>query len=96
MNKQKSEPNDKKALKPLHIKPALLTIPQVCALLNISRAEFYKIKQSGALGLLPVKFSGCGKILYSRIELEAYVKESTAQGKLMPRKQWQAIKGTKL
>jgi hypothetical protein len=80
----------------LQIEPALFNIEQICSYLNISRAEFYKIKQSGALGLLPVKFSGCGKILYSRIELEAYVKESTAQGKLIPRKLWQTIKGSKL
>ena len=78
--------------KPLQIEPALFNIEQTCSYLNISRAEFYKIKQSGALGLLPVKFSGCGKVLYSRIELEAYINQSTAQGKLIPRKQWQSMK----
>ena len=88
--------NNKRPPEPLKIEPALFNIEQTCSYLNISRAEFYKIKQSGALGLLPVKFSGCEKILYSRIELEAYVKESTAQGKLIPRQQWQKIKGSKL
>jgi len=87
---------DKRSPEQLRIEPALFNIEQTCSYLNISRAEFYKIKQSGALGLLPVKFSGCGKILYSRIELEAYVKESTARGRLIPRKLWQSIKGAKL
>lgn len=77
--------------KALRIEPALLTILQVCAYLNIARATFYKIN-TGAFGLLPVKLLGCRKVLYSRTELEAYLKESTAQGKLIPRKQWQSMK----
>ena len=73
------------------IAPALLTIPQVCTYLNIARATFYKMN-AGTFGLLPVKLLGCRKVLYSRTELEAYLKESTAQGKLIPRKQWQTMK----
>lgn len=80
---------------PEKIQPALLTIPQVCAYLNIARPTFYKIN-TGAFGLLPVKILGCRKVLYSRIELEAYVKESTTQGRLIPRQQWQSMKGSKL
>ena len=76
---------------PERIQPALLTIPQVCEYLNLSRAGFYKLK-TGAFGPLPVKVLGCRKVLYSRLELEAYVRESTAQGKLIPRKQWQIQK----
>jgi len=80
---------------PEKINPALLTIPQVCAYLNIARPTFYKIN-TGAFGLLPVKILGCRKVLYSRIELEVYLKESTSQGKLIPRKVWQSMKGAKL
>ena len=76
---------------PDKIQPALLTIPQVCAYLNIARPTFYKIN-TGAFGLLPVKILGCRKVLYSRTELEAYLKESTAQGKFIPRKVWQIQK----
>lgn len=76
---------------PEKIQPALLTIPQVCAYLNIRRATFYKLN-SGSFGPLPVKLLGCRKVLYSRTELEAYVKESTARGRLIPRQQWQTMK----
>jgi len=76
---------------PEKIAPALLTIPQICAYLNIARPTFYKLN-TGAFGLLPVKLLGCRKVLYSRTELEAYLKESTAQGKLISRKQWQSMK----
>jgi predicted DNA-binding transcriptional regulator AlpA len=76
---------------PLRIEPALLTIPQVCAYLNIARPTLYKLN-TGAFGLLPVKLLGCRKVLYSRTELEAYVRESTAQGKLIPRQQWQSMR----
>jgi len=79
---------------PERIRPALLTIPQVCAYLNIARPTFYKIN-TGAFGPLPVKIFGCRKVLYSRTELEAYIQESTAQGKFIPRKQWQSMKGAK-
>jgi hypothetical protein len=74
---------------PETIQPALLTIPQVCEYLNIKRATFYKINATGAFGLLP-------EVLYSRTELESYLKESTAQGKLIPRKEWQIMKKDKL
>lgn len=58
---------------PLQIQPALLTIPQVCEYLNIARPTFYKLKESGAFGLLPIRLGTCRKVLYSRIELDAYV-----------------------
>ena len=80
---------------PERIQPALLTIPQVCAYLNIARPTFYKIN-AGSFGPLPVKLLGCRKVLYSRLELEVYVRESTAQGRLIPRQQWQSMKGSKL
>jgi predicted DNA-binding transcriptional regulator AlpA len=77
------------------IQPALLTIPQVCAYLNIARPTFYKLN-TGTFGPLPVRLSGCRKVLYSRTELEAYIRESTAQGRFIPRQQWQSMKGSKL
>jgi predicted DNA-binding transcriptional regulator AlpA len=76
---------------PERIEPALLTIPQVCEFLNLSRAGFYKLSAS-AFGPLPVKMFGCRKVLYSRLELEAYVRESTTQGRFIPRQQWQSMK----
>ena len=72
---------------PLQIEPALLTIPQVCQYLNIKRATFYKINATGAFGLLPVKLGACRKVLYSRVELEAFVKADCPH-----RKQWQTMK----
>lgn len=69
------------------IAPALLTIPQVCAYLNIARATFYKINATGAFGLLPIKLGTCRKILYSRIELDAYVRVGCPH-----RRQWQIQK----
>jgi len=53
---------------PEKIQPALLTIPQVCAYLNIARPTFYKINATGAFGLLPVKLGTLRKVLYSRAE----------------------------
>jgi len=70
------------------IQPALLTIPQVCEYLNIKRATFYKINATGAFGLLPVRLGTCRKVLYSRAELDTYVKSGCPH-----RKQWQAIRG---
>ncbi|MCP4614102.1 MAG: helix-turn-helix domain-containing protein [Planctomycetes bacterium] len=67
------------------IQPALLTIPQVCEYLNISRASFYKINATGAFGLLPVKLGICRKVLYSRFELDAYIRAGCPHRKI-----WQA------
>ena len=75
--------------KPLRIEPALLTIPQVCEHLNIKRATFYKIKDTGVFGLLPIKLGTSRKVLYSKIELDAYLKASTAIGKFINRQVWQ-------
>ena len=72
---------------PVKIEPALLTIPQVCAYLNIGRATFYKINATGTFGLLPVKLGTCKKVLYSRAELDDYVKSNCPH-----RKQWQSMK----
>ena len=70
------------------IEPALLTIPQVCVYLNIKRATFYKINATGAFGLLPIKLGTCRKVLYSRAELDAYVRSGCPH-----RKQWQIQRG---
>ncbi|MHC4330341.1 MAG: helix-turn-helix transcriptional regulator [Planctomycetota bacterium] len=69
---------------PGRIQPALLTIPQVCAYLNIARPTFYKINATGAFGLLPIKLGTCRKVLYSRAELDAYVRAGCPH-----RKVWQ-------
>lgn len=79
--------NNKQPPEALKIQPALLTIPQVCAYLNIARATFYKINATGAFGLSPVKLGTCRKVLYSRIELDAYVKAGCPH-----RKQWESMK----
>ena len=73
------------------IEPALLTIPQVCSYLNIGRATFYKINATGAFGLLPVKLPTCKKVLYSRAELEAFLRAGCPHRKL-----WQTMRRTAL
>ncbi len=80
--------SDKKSPEPLRIEPALLTIPQVCEFLNVKRATFYKINATGAFGLLPIKLGTCRKVLYSRAELDAYVRAGCPH-----RKQWQIQRG---
>ena len=72
---------------PERIEPALLTIPQVCAYLNIARATFYKINATGAFGLLPVKLGTCRKVLYLRVEIESWIKSGCPH-----RKQWQTMR----
>jgi len=72
---------------PEKIQPALLTIPQVCEYLNIARPTFYKINATGAFGILPIRLGTCRKVLYSRIELYAYVRAGCPH-----RKQWQIVK----
>ena len=69
---------------PERIEPLLLDIQQVCEYLNIARATFYKINATGAFGLLPIKLGTCRKILYSRAELDAFVRAGCPH-----RKQWQ-------
>jgi hypothetical protein len=55
--------------------------------LNIARATFYKINATGAFGLLPIKLGTCKKVLYSRSELEAFLRAGCPH-----RKFWQAQK----
>ncbi|MCP4256638.1 MAG: helix-turn-helix domain-containing protein [Planctomycetes bacterium] len=72
------------------LEPALLTIPQVCQLLNISRAEFYRLDQNGKFGLLSTGL--CRKRLYVRMEIENWIRAGCPHRKI-----WQAQrKGTKL
>ena len=68
---------------PERIQPALLTIPQVCQLLNISRAEFYRLDQTGKFA--PLSTGLCRKRLYVRTEIENWI----AAG-LPHRKIWQS------
>ena len=79
----------KQSPEPLRIEPALLTIPQVCAYLNISRAEFYRIDESGKFA--PLSVGLCKKRLYLRSEIEEWLSK-----KCPHRKVWQTIKGSKL
>lgn len=81
--------SNKQSPEPMQIEPALFSIPQVCQYLNIKRATFYKINQTGVFGLLPIKLGTCQKVLYSRAELDAYLKASTAIGKFINRQAWQ-------
>lgn len=82
--------NNNQSPEPLKIQPALLTIPEVCAYLNIARPTFYKINQTGAFGPLPVKLGTCRKVLYLRAELEGWISASCPH-----RKQWQIMKREK-
>jgi excisionase family DNA binding protein len=70
------------------IAPALLTISQVCELLNVSRAEFYRLNASGKFAPLPVGL--CRKRLYLRSEVEDWLSK-----KCPYRKIWQTMKGIK-
>lgn len=74
---------------PVKIEPALLTIPQVCQLLNISRAEFYRLNQSGKFA--PLQVGLCRKVLYSKIEVMEWLSQ-----KCPHRKIWQAIKENRI
>ena len=67
---------------PEKIQPALLTIPQVCAYLNIARATFYKINQTGAFGLLPIKLGTCRKVLYRRDEIDSWIQSGCPHRKI--------------
>ena len=73
---------------PEKIIPALLTIEQTCQLLNISRAEFYRLDQSGKFA--PLSTGLRRKRLYVRTEIESWIKAG-----LPHRKIWQSMKGPK-
>lgn len=66
------------------LEPALLTVKQVCKLINVKRATFYKLKASGHFGPLPVPL--CRKVLHLRSEIEDWL-----QAKWPHREQWQAF-----
>lgn len=72
---------------PDKIEPALLTVLQVCSLLNISRAEFYRLNQSGKFA--PLQIGLCRKVLYLRFEVENWLRAGCPN-----RKQWQVMRGT--
>lgn len=48
----------------------LLTVPQVCQLLSISRATFYRLEQAG---MIPGRVQLMGNIRYHRPTLEAWL-----------------------
>jgi predicted DNA-binding transcriptional regulator AlpA len=70
---------------PQQIQPALLTIEQTCQLLNISRAEFYRLDESGKFA--PLSTGLCRKRLYIRSEIEGWIRAGCPH-----RKQWQIQK----
>jgi len=70
---------------PNEIAPALLNISQVCQLLNISRAEFYCLDESGKFA--PLSTGLCRKRLYVRAEIENWIRAG-----LPHRKIWQIQK----
>lgn len=65
------------------IQPELLIIPDVCKMMNISRAEYYKLNASGRFA--PLQIGLCRKVLYQRAEVEAWL-----AAKCPHRRQWQA------
>ena len=67
------------------IVPALLTIEQTCQLMNISRAEFYRLDESGKFA--PLSTGLCRKRLYVREEIESWIRAG-----LPHRKVWRTIK----
>jgi excisionase family DNA binding protein len=67
------------------IEPALLTVEEICQLINVKRATFYKLKNSGHFAPLPVPL--CRKVLYLRSEIEDWLR-----AKCPHRKQWQAMR----
>ncbi len=69
--------------------PALFDISQTCQLLNISRAELYRLNSSGKFA--PLSVGLCRKVLYRRDEVESWIKAG-----LPHRKIWQSIKKEKL
>jgi len=77
--------NNNQSPEPTRIQPALLTISQICQLLNISRAEFYRLDQTGKFA--PLSTGLCHKRLYIRSEIERWVQEGCPH-----RKHWQTIK----
>jgi predicted DNA-binding transcriptional regulator AlpA len=70
------------------IEPMLLTVTDVCNLLNVKRATFYKIKASGAFA--PLEVGLCRKVLYNRLEIEKWIGAGCPH-----RRPWQIIKGQK-
>ena len=74
---------------PEKIIPALLTIEQTCQLLNISRAEFYRLDQSGKFA--PLSTGLCRKRLYIRVEIENWVRAGCPHRKI-----WQTKRKGKL
>jgi excisionase family DNA binding protein len=66
-----------------NIEPALLTVEQVCQLINVKRATLYRLKATGHFAPLPVGL--CRKVLYLRSEVEEWLK-----AKCPHRKQWYA------
>ena len=72
------------------IEAGLWTIAQICAFLNINRAEFYRLNQSGKFVPLPVGL--CRKRLYLRSEIEDWINKAGCPH----RKIWQTIKRSKL
>ncbi|MBN2457321.1 MAG: helix-turn-helix domain-containing protein [Sedimentisphaerales bacterium] len=77
--------SDKQSPEKLKIEPALLTIPQICVLLNISRAEFYRLDSSGKFA--PLQTGLCRKRLYLRSEIEGWIRAGCPH-----RKVWQSMK----
>ena len=64
------------------ITPALLSIEQTCQLLNISRAEFYRLDASGKFA--PLSTGLCRKRLYVKEEIESWIRAGCPH-----RKNWQ-------
>jgi len=68
------------------LQPELLTISDVCKMLNISRAEFYRLDASGKFA--PLQVGLCRKVLYRKAEIQSWIQAGCPH-----RKQWLIMKG---
>ena len=60
---------------------------EIQKLLMVGKTRLNQMRQSGEFGLLPLKISTRGKLLYSREEFEAWVRAETPN-----RREWQIIR----
>jgi predicted DNA-binding transcriptional regulator AlpA len=73
----------------MEIEPLLLTIPDICKMLNIAHSTFYSLCSSGKFAPLPVKL--CRKVLYNKAEVENWVSSGCPH-----RRQWIVMRGQRI
>ena len=70
---------------PDKIEPVLLTVEQTCQLINVGRAELYRLRASGKFAPLPVQL--CRKVLFVKSEILSWIQAGCPH-----RKVWQSMK----